>query len=201
MLGGHGRADVLIVVRLIPGQLDGGRLNIVPQYLTAARASATDNRDYLKTAWPPTPPRSGCTAGSAAAGRTGAGGQPLAAGAKEYDLRRYGVFRADRGRFAGGRRALFPRFRARSRRRGQRQLSFRPVQRGGPAFPDPTRVPLWMNSQLWTKPALILITMWSSGAGMLIFLAALKGVPKPLYESAEVDGRTAGKGSGKLRCR
>jgi multiple sugar transport system permease protein len=30
--------------------------------------------------------------------------------------------------------------------------------------------------------------MWSSGAGMLIFLAALKGVPKQLYEAAEVDG-------------
>jgi ABC-type sugar transport system permease subunit len=56
------------------------------------------------------------------------------------------------------------------------------------AWPDASRVPLWMTSELWSKPALILITMWSSGAGMLIFLAALKGVPKSLYESAEVDG-------------
>jgi multiple sugar transport system permease protein len=58
------------------------------------------------------------------------------------------------------------------------------------AFPDSTRVPLWMSSELWAKPSLILITMWSSGAGMLIFLAALKGVPRSFYEAAEVDGAT-----------
>jgi ABC-type sugar transport system permease subunit len=58
-------------------------------------------------------------------------------------------------------------------------------------FPDKTRVPLWMNSELWSKPSLILITMWSSGTGMLIFLAALKGVPRALYEAAEVDGASA----------
>lgn len=58
-------------------------------------------------------------------------------------------------------------------------------------FPDSNRVPLWLSSELWAKPSLILITMWSSGAGMLIFLAALKGVPRALYESAEVDGAGA----------
>src|SRR5690606_36193249 len=58
-------------------------------------------------------------------------------------------------------------------------------------FPDSTRVPLWLGSELWSKPSLILITMWSSGAGMLIFLAALKGVPSVFYEAAEVDGATA----------
>ncbi|MEO0564591.1 MAG: sugar ABC transporter permease, partial [Chloroflexota bacterium] len=55
-------------------------------------------------------------------------------------------------------------------------------------FPDVSRVPLWLDSEVWAKPAVILITMWSSGAGMLIFLAALKGVPSTLYEAAEVDG-------------
>lgn len=58
-------------------------------------------------------------------------------------------------------------------------------------FPDSTRVPLWLSNELWSKPSLILITMWSSGAGMLIFLAAIKGVPKTMYEAAEVDGATA----------
>lgn len=58
-------------------------------------------------------------------------------------------------------------------------------------FPDSTRVPLWLGSELWSKPSLILITMWSSGGGMLIFLAALKGVPGVFYEAAEVDGATA----------
>lgn len=56
------------------------------------------------------------------------------------------------------------------------------------AFPTTDRVPLWLSSELWSKPSLILITMWSSGAGMLIFLAALKGVPEQLYEAAKVDG-------------
>ncbi len=57
-------------------------------------------------------------------------------------------------------------------------------------FPDSNRVPLWLSSELWSKPSLVLITMWSSGAGMLIFLAALKGVPPVFYEAAEVDGAT-----------
>lgn len=57
-------------------------------------------------------------------------------------------------------------------------------------FPDANRVPLWLSSGLWSKPSLVLITMWSSGAGMLIFLAALKGVPRSLYEAASVDGAT-----------
>lgn len=55
-------------------------------------------------------------------------------------------------------------------------------------FPDQNRVPLWLSSELWSKPSLILITMWSSGAAMLIFLAALKGVPRSFYEAADVDG-------------
>lgn len=57
-------------------------------------------------------------------------------------------------------------------------------------FPDKNRVPLWLSSELWSKPSLVLITMWSSGAGMLIFLAALKGVPRSMYEAASVDGAT-----------
>ncbi len=57
-------------------------------------------------------------------------------------------------------------------------------------FPDANRVPLWLSSELWSKPSLVLITMWSSGAGMLIFLAALKGVPRSMYEAASVDGAT-----------
>ncbi|MFA5551884.1 MAG: sugar ABC transporter permease [Trueperaceae bacterium] len=58
-------------------------------------------------------------------------------------------------------------------------------------FPDANRVPLWLSSELWSKPSLVLITMWSSGAGMLIFLAALKGVPRSMYEAASVDGATS----------
>ncbi|HYO88500.1 MAG TPA: ABC transporter permease subunit, partial [Candidatus Limnocylindrales bacterium] len=56
------------------------------------------------------------------------------------------------------------------------------------SWPGNDRVPLWLSSELWSKPSLILITMWSSGAMMLIFLAALKGVSQALYEAAKVDG-------------
>lgn len=56
------------------------------------------------------------------------------------------------------------------------------------SWPSQDRVPLWLTNELWSKPSLILITLWSSGAGMLIFLAALKGVPESLYEAAKVDG-------------
>jgi len=55
-------------------------------------------------------------------------------------------------------------------------------------FPAITRVPLWLQSPLWTKPSFILLLVWSCGTMMLIFLAALRNVPPELHEAAEVDG-------------
>lgn len=57
-------------------------------------------------------------------------------------------------------------------------------------FPDVNRMPLWHQSPLWSKPALIVIAAWSAGAMMVIYLAALKSVPQQVYEAAEVDGAT-----------
>lgn len=37
---------------------------------------------------------------------------------------------------------------------------------------------------------MIIMTMWSAGAGMVIFLAGLQGVPPILYEAAKIDGVT-----------
>lgn len=71
---------------------------------------------------------------------------------------------------------------------GGNNFHFSLFRQASATFPGNDRVPLWMSSELWSKPALIFITMWSSGASMLIFLAALKGVPAQLYEAAEVDG-------------
>lgn len=50
--------------------------------------------------------------------------------------------------------------------------------------------PGWMTDRDWAIPALILIALWASigGGRMIIFLAGLQGVPKELYESAELDG-------------
>jgi multiple sugar transport system permease protein len=49
--------------------------------------------------------------------------------------------------------------------------------------------PGWLSHPAWAKPALIIMSLWGAGgAGMLIFLAGLQGVPVELYEVAELDG-------------
>ncbi|TQR11826.1 carbohydrate ABC transporter permease [Psychrobacillus lasiicapitis] len=48
--------------------------------------------------------------------------------------------------------------------------------------------PNWLFDPEWTKPSLILMKLWSVGGGMLLYLASLQGVPKSLYEAAEIDG-------------
>ena len=48
--------------------------------------------------------------------------------------------------------------------------------------------PDWINDPLWTKPALILMSLWGIGPTAIIFLAGLHGVPQSLYEAAEIDG-------------
>ncbi len=49
--------------------------------------------------------------------------------------------------------------------------------------------PYWIADPHWAKPALIIMHLWAAGgAGMLIFLAGLQGVPDQLYEVAELDG-------------
>lgn len=50
--------------------------------------------------------------------------------------------------------------------------------------------PGWLGSTIWSKPALIIISMWAAlgGNNMLIFLAGLQGVPVALHEAAEIDG-------------
>lgn len=48
--------------------------------------------------------------------------------------------------------------------------------------------PGWLASPFWSKPALILMDLWGVGGGMIIYLAALQGVPVSLYEAADLDG-------------
>jgi multiple sugar transport system permease protein len=55
-------------------------------------------------------------------------------------------------------------------------------------FPAANRVPLWVQSPLWSKMSVILLMVWGCGAMMLIFLAGLNNVPKELHEAAQVDG-------------
>jgi multiple sugar transport system permease protein len=51
------------------------------------------------------------------------------------------------------------------------------------------KVPIgWLADPDWSKPALILMSVWGVGNSMVIFLAGLQGVPEELYEAAELDG-------------
>jgi multiple sugar transport system permease protein len=55
-------------------------------------------------------------------------------------------------------------------------------------FPADNRVPLWVQSPLWSKMSVVLLMIWGCGAMMLIFLAGLNNIPRELHEAAEVDG-------------
>jgi multiple sugar transport system permease protein len=51
--------------------------------------------------------------------------------------------------------------------------------------------PGWLSSPQWALPALIIMSLWGVGGGMIIYLAGLQGIPTTLYEAAEVDGANA----------
>jgi multiple sugar transport system permease protein len=48
--------------------------------------------------------------------------------------------------------------------------------------------PFWTTDPNWVKPGLVLMSVWSVGGTMVIYLAALKSVPQHLYEAAAIDG-------------
>ncbi|MBN1346811.1 MAG: sugar ABC transporter permease [Phycisphaerae bacterium] len=55
-------------------------------------------------------------------------------------------------------------------------------------------VPGWLYSATWSKPSMLVMSLWGAGGAMLIFLAALQNVPEHLYEAARIDG------AGRTRC-
>ncbi len=48
--------------------------------------------------------------------------------------------------------------------------------------------PGWLASEVWSKPAIIMLMVWGSGGSMVIFLAGLQDISKEYYEAAEIDG-------------
>ncbi len=48
--------------------------------------------------------------------------------------------------------------------------------------------PLWLSDAKLALPALIIMSLWSIGNPMIIYLAGLQNIPDSLYESAELDG-------------
>lgn len=46
----------------------------------------------------------------------------------------------------------------------------------------------WLLEPEWALPALILMSLWTLGASMVVYLAGLQGIPQEYYEAAEIDG-------------
>lgn len=68
---------------------------------------------------------------------------------------------------------------------GKYNLLLKVIEAG---FPADNRMPLWVQSPLWSKMSVVFLMVWGCGAMMLIFLAGLNNIPKELNEAAEVDG-------------
>jgi multiple sugar transport system permease protein len=48
--------------------------------------------------------------------------------------------------------------------------------------------PDWLQDPAWIYPGLVIMGLWGIGAGMIVYLAGLKGIPSDLYEAARIDG-------------
>jgi multiple sugar transport system permease protein len=51
--------------------------------------------------------------------------------------------------------------------------------------------PRWLASEQWAIPGLILMSVWSVGAMMIIFLAGLQNIPDEYMDASRVDGANA----------
>jgi ABC-type sugar transport system permease subunit len=48
--------------------------------------------------------------------------------------------------------------------------------------------PNWLNDSAVIYPALVMIGVWGIGAGIIVNLAGLRGIPSELYDAAKIDG-------------
>lgn len=46
----------------------------------------------------------------------------------------------------------------------------------------------WLHDPAWSKPVLVILSLWGFGAGALIFLAGLQEIPQALLDAATIDG-------------
>ncbi len=53
------------------------------------------------------------------------------------------------------------------------------------------RGPGWISNTHWVIPSFVIMSLWGVGASMVLYLAALQGVPTELYEAAQIDGAGA----------
>ncbi|HMI83454.1 MAG TPA: extracellular solute-binding protein [Polyangiaceae bacterium] len=59
------------------------------------------------------------------------------------------------------------------------------------AAPFHLDAPLWLQDPALSKPALILMNVWTAGGSMVIWLTGLQAIPKQLQEAASIDGAGA----------
>ena len=52
------------------------------------------------------------------------------------------------------------------------------------------RPPSWLFDSTWIYPALVMMGVWGIGAGVIVNLAGLRGIPTELYDAARIDGAT-----------
>jgi len=48
--------------------------------------------------------------------------------------------------------------------------------------------PGWTTDPNWIKPGIVLMSLWSVGSTVILYLAALRNVPQELYEASRIDG-------------
>lgn len=48
--------------------------------------------------------------------------------------------------------------------------------------------PNWFLDETWVYPSLVFIGLWGVGNALIIFIAAMNGVPSSLYDAARIDG-------------
>jgi multiple sugar transport system permease protein len=53
------------------------------------------------------------------------------------------------------------------------------------------RGPAWLLSETWVIPALVLMSIWGVGTGVVLLLAGMQGIPGELLEAATIDGANA----------
>ncbi|EXX87970.1 ABC transporter permease [Paenibacillus darwinianus] len=48
--------------------------------------------------------------------------------------------------------------------------------------------PAWLGSETWSKPSLILMSLWGIGQSVVIYLAGLNDISQDYYEAGDIDG-------------
>ncbi|MCC6892672.1 MAG: sugar ABC transporter permease [Anaerolineae bacterium] len=51
--------------------------------------------------------------------------------------------------------------------------------------------PGWTTDPNWIKPGIVIMSLWSVGSTVILYLAALRNVPPELYEASKIDGANA----------